>query len=107
MLSSLDSWEILEKKKNNKEKIQKNHLNDLHHLTHKTKIWEKSSTLQCCSPRYFRILPWLGQLVLARFLGIKNLNIWQIVIIGLSGVLAQTLSEDPQLRERNYETAPF
>jgi hypothetical protein len=29
--------------KNNKEKIPKNHFNDLHNLTHKNKIWQNSS----------------------------------------------------------------
>jgi hypothetical protein len=44
---------------------------------------------------YFGKLPWLGQSVLARFLGIINLNSWQIFIIGLSRVRAHTVSEDP------------
>ena len=53
------------------------------------------------------ILAWVGQLVLARFIGIINLNIWQIIIIGPNGVCAQTVREDPHQRERNYETAHF
>jgi hypothetical protein len=33
---------MLDEEKNNKEKSQKNLLDDLHHLTHKNKIWQKS-----------------------------------------------------------------
>jgi predicted nicotinamide N-methyase len=69
------------KNKNNKVNIPKNHLNDQHHLAHKNKIWQKSSTPPMLFSNLFWNLAWLGKLVLARFLGIINLNRRQIIIV--------------------------
>jgi hypothetical protein len=77
VLSSLDSWRILEKNKNNKEKIQENHLNDLHHLTHKNKIWQKSST----PPMLFSKVFWNLSLGRTGSAGQIYLNRWWIIII--------------------------